>query len=341
MTLNGVSTRHSGPAPDGGRVVSVSLSSHIEWIKKMEKKSNVEVVVHRDIDGKAVILGEGAIWFEGKLLWVDIRRHAVHVYNPATKSNESYSTPSSVGTVVPSSVPGVLIVALRDGFYRLNLADKSVTPIEGALPTKDRPELRFNDGKCDPSGRLWAGAMYINEEAKEAHEGGFLYMMDASLNVRTVLDKISIPNGITWTKDRKTMYYIDSPTCCVLAFDYDDSTGAISNKRKAFDVPSIYGYPDGSTMDADDNLWIAGWAGSCVTKWNPRTKELLKTIPMPTAKITSVAFGGENLTDLYITSASVGQDLSTDKLAGSLFVVRNEGKGVKAVAFQEQVKGKL
>jgi sugar lactone lactonase YvrE len=133
---------------------------------------------------------------------------------------------------------------------------------------------------------------------------------------------------MAWSSDYKTFYYIDTPTCEVVAYDFDLLTGNIGNKRVVIRIPPQEGFPDGMTIDNEGMLWIAHWDGWQVSRWNPNKGKKLLSIPLPVAQITSCTFGGDNLQDLYITSARVNlteEQLKQQPLAGSLFVLRNSG----------------
>lgn len=278
------------------------------------------------LDAKAQ-LGEGAIWHSQKrlLYWVDIDAGLVHVYDPATNRDRTVSTGQPVGTVVPRASGGVM-VALRDGFAALDLDSGKLEMI--ADPEKDLKGNRFNDGKCDPSGRFWAGTL--------GKDGGSVYRMDRDLSVRKMFGGVRTSNGIAWSLDRRTMYYIDTSAQEVSAFDYDDATGDVSNRRTAVKVPAANGHPDGSTLDAGGNLWVAHWDGGNVTCYDPRTGRVLRTVRVPSSRVTSCAFGGDDLAVLYITTARVGLDaaaLASQPLAGGLFRADVGVKGVPAPEF--------
>ena len=135
-------------------------------------------------------------------------------------------------------------------------------------PEHDPAVVRFNDGKCDPSGRFWAGTMAL---VKGPRPLGRLYRLDADGAVEVMLRDVGTSNGVAWSADRRTLYFIDTPLLRVDAFDYDDATGAIANRRTVISIPPGIGRPDGSTLDADGMLWIAMYEGWAVTRWNPRT----------------------------------------------------------------------
>jgi sugar lactone lactonase YvrE len=278
------------------------------------------------LDSKSA-LGEGALWhLQNRVLyWVDIDPGLVHVYDPVTGRNRTVSVGQPVGTVVPRAKGGVM-VALRDGIGTLGLETGKLDII--ASPEKDLAGNRFNDGKCDPAGRFWAGTL--------GKSGGSLYRMDKNRTVKKVFGGVRTSNGIAWSLDKRTMYFIDTPTGEVAAFDYDDATGEVANRRVAVKVPPENGHPDGSTLDADGNLWVAHWDGWNVTCYDVKTGKALRTIRIPCARVTSCAFGGPDLDTMYITTARVGisaEALKEQPLAGGLFRIRPGVRGIPAPEF--------
>jgi len=274
-------------------------------------------------------LGEGAIWnpHDEKLYWVDIEGQALHIFDPATGHDRQLATNSRVGTVVPAE-PGFVLVALQSGIHRMDTATGTLTQLTAPLDSN----VRFNDGKCDPAGRFWVGTLVLDD----SHGGAVLYRLDADHRLRLVLDQVTISNGLIWTADRQTMYYIDTPTQTVQAFDYADATGAITNGRVVIRIPD--GAPDGMTIDADGNLWIALWGGGRVVCYDPRTGALLHTVPVPAPNPSSCAFGGPELKTLFITTARQG--LSEEILrqfphSGDLFCTTPGVAGVPAHIYKD------
>jgi sugar lactone lactonase YvrE len=279
-------------------------------------------------------LGEGAIWNAAvqRLQWIDIIGQRVFTYDPATGENRGYDVGQKVGTVVPRARGG-LILALQEGFARLD-ADTGRVALLARPPEHDSQVVRFNDGKCDPSGRFWAGTMALVKGPKPL---GRLYRLDADGSIRVMLRDVGTSNGIAWSLDRRTLYFIDTPLLRVDAFDYDDVTGAIANRRTVISIPPGIGRPDGSTLDAEGMLWIAMYDGWAATRWNPRTGELLQTIRLPVARVTSCAFGGPELDLLFLTSARdklSEEQLAAQPLAGGLFRARPGVRGVPAFSYQ-------
>lgn len=153
-----------------------------------------------------------------------------------------------------------------------------------------------------------------------------------------MLDSVTISNGIVWTKDKKTMYYIDTPTKHIRAFDFDAKTSMISNERIAVVVDEALGFPDGMTIDADDKLWVGLWNGNAVVRFDPVSGSLMTKIEVPAHNVTSCSFGGENLETLFITTASLDMTEEEQKkypLAGSLFQVNPGVKGVEGNYFRK------
>jgi len=277
------------------------------------------------IPNTSAILGEGSIWNgkEGVLWWIDIDGKKIHVYNPATNTNKEYQLDQMIGTIVPKKSGGAL-VALHRGFAHFDFATGKYTIISN--PEKD-DAVRFNDGKCDPQGRFWAGTMEVAETGPAL---GSLYFLDSKYQVHKKLGDVVCSNGLVWSHDQKKMYYIDSPRRTVDVFDFDPATGDISNRAPAVTLTEKDGYPDGMTIDSDGNIWVAHWGGYKVTQWDPTTGKLLRTIPIPVERVSSVAFGGPDLTDLYVTTAAKGDPAP----AGALFRVTGLGvKGVPAFEF--------
>lgn len=273
-------------------------------------------------------LGEGPVWDadQQRILWVDILPGEIHSFYPASSEHRIFKTGQMVGAIAlrPS---GNFIAALQHGFYEISLENETLTPL--ADPEVHLPENRFNDGKCDPAGRFWAGTMSISDEPG----AGALYMLDNDRSVSIKVENVTCSNGLAWSLDHQILYYIDSPTRQVVAYDYDVVTGTIANKRVVIQFEEEDGFPDGMTIDEKGMLWIALWDGWKVIRCNPNTGERLQQIDLPVARITSCTFGGDALDDLFITSAKTGlcqQELDEQPLAGCLFIVKNTGiKGAR------------
>jgi len=219
--------------------------------------------------------------------------------------------------------------------YTIDLDSGKVTMLSDV--ENKMTENRFNDGKCDPSGNLWVGSMHLNQSKPNAN----LYKVTPKGKAIKMLDNITISNGIVWTSDAKTMYYIDTPTGNIRAFDFDISTNTIKNERIAVVVPESLGYPDGMAIDEENMLWVGMWNGNAIVRFNPKTGKVITKIEVPAHNVTACAFGGKNLDELYITTASIDMTDEEKKrfpLAGSIFKVKPGVKGVKSVFFGSQQK---
>lgn len=275
-------------------------------------------------DSKAT-LGEGPIWDARTqtLYWLDILNKRVYAGGDVLAELDEF-----IGCMAPRQNGG-LILAKRFSFASLEFDSGQSASI---LSLTDEPtNNRFNDGKCDPRGRFLAGTMDMNE----TDPTGSLYSFDGK-SVTKILGEITISNGMAWSSDYKTFYYIDTPTRIVRAFDYDLETGAIANPRAAIYVPETLGWPDGMTSDTQGNLWIAMWGGAKMTKWNPNTGELLEQISIPALNVSSCVFGGKNMNELYITSARKGLDeaaLAKYPLTGAVFRLETDVEGMPTFEF--------
>lgn len=277
-------------------------------------------------------LGEGPSWDgkNGVLYWVDILRGLVHIFEPKESRDTSVRAGEYVSCVVPRKSGGVA-VTLQHGFHTIDLKSGKASPL--AQVEKGVAGNRFNDGKCDPAGRFWAGTM----DMKEKSASGALYRLEKN-KVRKILSGVSISNGLGWSPDNRTMYYIDTPTRKVSAFDYDMKTGDVRNRKTVvyFSSPDQPGNPDGMAVDAEGMIWVAHWGGYRITRWNPATGRPLDSVSLPVAQVTSCCFGGRNLDELYITTARTGlshQALLRQPHAGSLFRVRTGLRGLPTYAF--------
>ena len=301
----------------------------ISTVKGQHLKTD-KVQVELTYESKS-ILGEGAFWDHKnkRLYWVDIDGMKVHIYDPKTKENKSFDTPTQVGTVVPKNKTEA-VIALADGVYILNTDTGAINLLSDV--ESEMTYNRFNDGKCDPNGNLWIGSMHFDQSAPKAN----LYKVDPMGKATKMLDSITISNGIVWTLDKTTMYYIDTPTMHIRAFDFDPINSTISNERIAVIVPESLGYPDGMAIDSEDKLWVGLWNGNSVARFDPITGALMSKIEVPAHNVTSCSFGGENFETLYITTASVDMTEEEQKkypLAGSLFEVKPGVKGVEGNFF--------
>jgi len=280
----------------------------------------------------AARLGEGALWDDrhNLLLWIDIHGQTFHRYTPATGQQATTYFDEEIGTVAPRALGG-WVVALRS---RLQAVTPDGTPGE-VLALHPMPGLRFNDGKCDPAGRLWVGTFADAWIANSA-----LYRIDPPCSFSQMLDGVICSNGLVWSQNQRTMYYIDSGTQRVDAFDYNRAAGTIKNRRPVVDFAGQPGVPDGMAIDAEGMLWIAiysevGDAGH-VLRCNPHNGEIIDDVTIPgVTEVTSCAFSGEDLRTLYITTAACldVETLARQPHAGRLFQVAAPVAGMPAFRF--------
>lgn len=267
--------------------------------------------------------GEGPLWWQGALYYVDIEAHRVIRFDPATGAERIWDVGKRVGTVVPREGGG-LVIAGDHGLYFLDEESGALTSIADPEPSK--PDNRFNDGKCSPDGRFFAGTISLVKKTGDAK----LYRLDPDLSLHEAFGPVTNSNGIVWSADGKTSYYIDTPRREVLAFDYAD--GQLLNPRGVVSTAAIDASPDGMAIDAAGRLWVAFCHGACVVCYDPATGEEVQRVEIPCLETTACAFGGPDLTDLYITTG-VHKSVEEEH-AGRLFVVRGLGvKGVAANAF--------
>lgn len=264
-------------------------------------------------------LGEGPSWDSstGKLLWVDIENSLVNRFDPASGNNEAWTVEKECSFAIASS-KGDVIVGTRDGIVRLDPQTGKITKV--ANPDTNSETNRFNDGKCDPKGRLFAGTISDTRTPGDAN----CYRFDSDFGYETVVPGVVNSNGLCWSPDHKLFYYIDTATRKIDAFDYQLESGRISNRRTVVDIPESLGIgkPDGMTIDREGMLWTGMWGGGSVCRWNPESGELIGKIELPCPNVTSCCFGGENLDRLYITTPRKGlndEQLRQFPEAGGIF----------------------
>ena len=281
-------------------------------------EAGVELV----LDARAE-LGEGPVWDDetGELVWVDILKGRVHRTTPAGVDTV-LEVGRSVGAVGLRRGGG-LVMATDDGFHLLDPGATTTRRI--AAVEADDPATRANDGKVDPQGRFWAGTMAFDEVTVS----GSLYRLDPDGTVTRHLTDVGISNGIDWSADGRTMYFIDSPEAGVDTFRWDGEAGTISDRRRLATIPADGGKPDGMTLDAEGYLWVACWGGWAVRRYAP-DGTLDRVIRFPVAHTSSVAFGGPDLDELYVTTAwhlLSEEDRAAQPLAGGLFRCRPGVRG--------------
>ena len=277
----------------------------------------------------AAIVGEGPVWDDGErcLYWVDIERGEVHRFDPAARRDVVVLTLDRQVGAVGLREAGGLVLAVREGFAIWERGQPGVTVV--AAPLGSNSLCRMNDGACDPAGRFWAGSMALKESVLGI---GALYRLEPDGSAVEVLPGISLSNGIDWSPDGRTMYHVDTRGATLSAYAFDVSTGALGPSRVLIDFAGGDGYPDGITVDAAGCIWVAFWLGSRVCRYSPGG-ELLGVVELPTPLVTSCAFGGPSLEDLYITTASRDVDPSAHG-AGDLYVARTGVSGTQPHRFR-------
>ncbi|MDJ0752628.1 MAG: SMP-30/gluconolactonase/LRE family protein [Ardenticatenaceae bacterium] len=260
-------------------------------------------------------LGEGPLWDaqRGCLWWVNIMAGEVHQYRLASSTHRMIQLDRPVGTLGLTKTER-LIIAWESGFAWLDPQTGNVNPIKNEETAQSG--IRFNEGKPGPDGGFWAGTMAYDQQPGAAA----LFHLKPDLTIAKVVDGLTISNGLAWTADNQTMYFIDTPTHEVAAFDFDAAAGRLTNRRVAFAIDPDLGYPDGMAIDVEGMLWIAMYGGHAVHRWHPKTGEKLETIAVPTANVTSCVFGGPELKTLFITTAGGGSQ-AEDDLAGAVYAV--------------------
>lgn len=307
------------------------------------------------LDARA-FLGEGPAWdsVRQRLYWVDIFPGLLHIFDPQDHLDEIIDVGQPLGCVAPA-MGGNLILGLKSGLaiLRLNAQDSALDlspllkgegpgrrtePVEAvrliASPESGLPGNRFNDGKCGPDGRFVAGTM----DNAEVDATGSLYSLSPDGSLQTLLTGVRISNGLAWSPDYKTLYFIDTPTRQVRAYDYDLRSGKLANPRVAVTVPAELGWPDGMTSDYEGRLWVALWGGAALTVWDPVNGALVEKIAIPAKNVTSCVFGGQGQDELYVTTARKGlndADLTAYPASGGLFRLQTDVTGMPTFVFGE------
>jgi len=302
--------------------------------------SKIEVLVKN-----LTTIGEGPHFDEGLLYYVDIIGNSVGRYDTGSGKNVFIKVPG--GTFVSFITPiggsdGSEFLIGHDqtaALAKIDWDEGKVLDVKPVYITDAKKEnARANDGKCDPWGRFWFGTMGVEEPGKPGVlqlKQGSLYRLDER-GGKKMIDNIDISNGLTWDSDRKVMYYIDSLAKTLDAFDYDVETGDIRNRRVVYNLEEGGRYPvlDGMTIDTRGHLWVAMFRGSRVIEVDPAAKKVVSEIRFENADmITSCAFGGPNLDELYVTSGRIGDNTLPE--AGSIFRVTGLGAGVKGIAMNK------
>ena len=275
-------------------------------------------------------LAEGPLWDgqSGSLYWVDIAGHAIHRHQPATDTCATHPLAAPVGFCAVA-IEGRLVAGIGDGIYDLAFGTAGTTLL--ARPAM-HGENRFNDGKCDPLGRLWAGTMHV-EADRDREPTGALYRWRGG-TLEEVVSRVSLSNGLGWSPTGDTMYFSDTHAGTVWAYDYELATGTIANRRAFALIPIEEGVPDGLTVDAAGRVIVAIWRGARLDVYAPDgTREA--AIPVPVRNPTSCGFGGGDLRTLYVTTMPAGNE--SDPRSGSLFALEVDTPGLPSARMDRRL----
>ncbi len=279
------------------------------------------------------VLAESPVWDAGRgvLRWVDILAGQVHAFDPATGARSQFSTGTPVGAV-GLTTGGGLVLALVDGFALADVAGERITRIPGLLT--DERAVRFNDGKPDPWGGFCAGTM----QWRDGGQPGCLYRLAPDGSVTELVTDVAVSNGLDWTDDRRSFYYVDSPSGGVDVFDTDPGSGALLGRRRFVDIPAAQGSADGLTIDAGGGIWVAVWGTGEVRRYTPDGR-VDTVVRLPAREVTSVAFGGSGLDVLYITTARehlTAAERAAQPHAGDVFCCSTGVSGRRAFLFESE-----
>lgn len=268
------------------------------------------------------LVGEGPVWDDRAQVvwWIDIKGLTLHRYDPAAGTDRAWPMPSRLGTV-QLRAGGGLVGAFKDGFALIDPETGAVTPLTD--PEAHLPGNRFNDGGIDAAGRFWAGTM----DDQEADPTGHLYRLDPDGTVAGFETHFTITNGVDWSLDERTFYFVDTTNRRIHAYDFDPATGHPGPRRTFAELPGEAGHPDGLLVDADDHVWGAHWGGGRLTRYRPGGS-IERVVRIPAPQVTSACFGGADLDVLYVTTAAIGMDeraLADYPHAGGLFAVTGLG----------------
>ena len=278
------------------------------------------------------IVGESPVWHpeDQSLYWVDIQSRQIHRFHPATGSNQTFDLPEIV-TCIALRAAGGLVLTLRKHFAIFEPATLKLERLGEVEP--DLPNNRFNDGKCDPQGRFWAGTM---DAVHWSAPAGNLYPPGFRQNHYPQAGECHLFNGSGWSPNGRKMYYTESFRYAILVYDFDPCTGAISNRLPFATLDSNSGgFPDGMTVDADGFVWSNVVGLGQIHRYDPQGK-LERIVQLPVPRATDCTFGGPDLKTLYVTSARetmTPEQLAAAPLSGSLFAIDCDVRGLPSNSF--------
>ncbi|MFH5833990.1 SMP-30/gluconolactonase/LRE family protein [Halalkalibaculum sp. DA384] len=276
-------------------------------------------------------LAECPVWDEreNQLYWVDILSGILYRYDARRKQNTGFEIGEHVGSFAMREDRGA-VLALKSGFAFYDFETRKTTHLSD--PEAHLPNHRFNDGKCDPRGRFWAGTLSYDQQ----QGAGSLYMLNSNLSIDLKLRRLTIPNGMAWDTGLEAFYFIDSPDRTIYSFDFDEHTAEIDNRSVVLELDHPDALPDGMTIDTEGNLWVALYNGFKVICIDPGNGNTLYEVELPVPQVTSCTFGGDQLDELYITTAREHmkeEQVEKYPLSGSIFRAKVPFNGTPARRF--------
>ncbi len=278
------------------------------------------------------ILGEAPAWCpkERVVYWVDIVGRTILRIDPQSGDRRVFPQDHEFGCIVKRA-DGGFIAGTSAGLVHLDADLKSSNVF--ATPEIEFPNNRFNDGKCDRRGRFWVGSTDLDE----TEPTGALYRVNGTGDIVRMLPGVIVSNGLGWSPDNKIMYFTDSGRGAIYAFDFDAETGEIDNRREFARVDPADGMPDGLAVDAQGFVWGAHWGGWRITRYDPAGR-IDRVIDLPVPQVTSVAFGGVGLDQMFVTTARFGlteDQLNEAPLSGGLFMIDVGVAGLPEVPYRD------
>jgi len=255
-------------------------------------------------------LAEGPVWHDETLWWVDIPAGTLNRGGPDGGGHEQKKVAGLLGAAVPTR-GGRWLLADEDGLSLLDWAAGDVERVSDVI--SHEPSLRFNDGKTDPTGAFWGGTLSLDG----TREAGAFYRFAGGGSAVKQFNAVTCSNGLDFSDDQQTLYFVDTGAKKLECFDADLAAGTLASRRTLVDIPEAHGNPDGLTLDAEGNVWLALWGGRAVRCYDGRTGDELARVEVPAEKVTSCCFGGDDLQTLYITTAAFG-----DPAGGKLYACR-------------------
>ena len=277
-------------------------------------KHHLKDIRIQTIGSRTSVWGEGPLWWNQSLYYVDIEGKAIIQLNTETESERIWQLDQRIGCIAPIDNQRLLYAGDK-GIFSFDTDTGNSTLIGD--PEADYLDNRFNDGKCDPLGRFWAGTINL----KKVKGTAALYCLDHQQTITQKLDGLTNSNGLAWSADATRFFHIDTPTRTIQSYTFEKQTGALTQQSTLVDTQAA-GFdssPDGMTIDTEDNLWVAFCHGACVAKFDSKDGTLLQSIELPVVETTACTFGGRNLDRLFVTTG-MKKDLNEPD-AGKIFVI--------------------